>query len=185
MFRARLQPSLAPLCRNRVPLRPLHVHAFRQQAPRQCATAVRSNFPRHIPVLYSFALAVPTANSPTPKTATTAIRHATPSEIEAAGVEPSSSSIVQFLQRLISALDEWIVEPLLTVRRLAHIFILFAPVLLTVPITFFGKHVPKEGERSGTLWWYDFLAAQMERAGPTFIKVRQNNASSNAYKQRC
>jgi aarF domain-containing kinase len=47
---------------------------------------------------------------------------------------------------------------------------LFIPIAVTVPIVFFGQKV-NENERSGTLWWYDFLATQMERAGPTFIKV--------------
>jgi len=27
------------------------------------------------------------------------------------------------------------------------------------------------GDRWGAVWWYDFLVAQMERAGPTFTKA--------------
>jgi len=29
----------------------------------------------------------------------------------------------------------------------------------------------KEGERWGAVWWYGFLVHQMQKAGPTFIKV--------------
>lgn len=171
MLRARLQPSLASFCSRRVPLRTLwgHVGSRPQSRRFNYATALRSNFPRSTPVAYSIALAVPTAQPPTPKTRL--VRHATPSDIETAAAEPTNSSIVRLLQSLISVLDEWVLEPLLTVRRLAHILILFLPVLVTAPVIFVGKHVTKEGERSGTLWWFNFLAAQMERAGPTFIKV--------------
>ncbi|KAF8474308.1 hypothetical protein JB92DRAFT_1903885 [Gautieria morchelliformis] len=34
-----------------------------------------------------------------------------------------------------------------------------------------------EGERWGAVWWYDFMVRQMERAGPTFIKLAQWAAS--------
>jgi aarF domain-containing kinase len=29
-----------------------------------------------------------------------------------------------------------------------------------------------QGDKWGAVWWYEFLVAQMDRAGPTFIKVR-------------
>ncbi|KAI7906313.1 ABC1 family-domain-containing protein [Cokeromyces recurvatus] len=80
-------------------------------------------------------------------------------------------------QRLLTFLDDWILEPLLTLRRLAHIIILFTPVIATTPIIFLGAKANGTEERSGTLWWYDFLAKQMERAGPTFIKLAQWIAS--------
>lgn len=97
---------------------------------------------------------------------------ATPQEIEIAEANYESEYlIVRLCLRVVKLLDDWIVEPVLTLRRLAHILILFIPIVLTAPSVYFGKYNPIEGERSGTLWWFDFLAKQMERAGPTFIKV--------------
>jgi aarF domain-containing kinase len=34
-----------------------------------------------------------------------------------------------------------------------------------------------QGDRWGAVWWYGFLVASMEAAGPTFIKVRPLNVS--------
>lgn len=123
-------------------------------------------------------------SSPTPTTAFTLTdksglssdntRHATPSEIESASAEPSSHTLVRLFDRLLQFLDDYVLEPLLTLRRLLHILVLFTPVVLTTPAVFLGHQVTSE-ERSGTLWWYDFLSAQMERAGPTFIKVTYHN----------
>ena len=96
---------------------------------------------------------------------------ATPSEIEVAeNTHQSKYLLVRICKRIIQWLDDYVLEPILTVRRLAHILLLFTPVVITVPIVFFGQK-SEEQENSGTLWWYDFLATQMERAGPTFIKV--------------
>jgi hypothetical protein len=96
---------------------------------------------------------------------------ATPSEIEFAELTHESRFLlVRICKRIVQFLDDWILEPILTLRRLTHILVLFIPIAVTVPIVFFGQKV-NENERSGTLWWYDFLATQMERAGPTFIKV--------------
>jgi aarF domain-containing kinase len=98
---------------------------------------------------------------------------ATPSEIEyAESTHKSRFLLVRICKSIIQFLDDWVLEPLLTVKRLTHILILFIPVAVAVPIVFFGQKA-NENERSGTLWWYDFLARQMERAGPTFIKVSQ------------
>ncbi|KAL0074045.1 hypothetical protein F4703DRAFT_1893736 [Phycomyces blakesleeanus] len=101
---------------------------------------------------------------------------ATPSEIEAAGKEPSSHHLVRLCSRIFALLDHWIFEPLLTLRRFTHILLLFVPVALSAPVVFLGKRT-KDGNRSGTLWWYDFVAMEMERAGPTFIKLAQWIAS--------
>ncbi|ORE04948.1 ABC1-domain-containing protein [Rhizopus microsporus var. microsporus] len=103
---------------------------------------------------------------------------ATPQEIEIAEANYESEYlIVRLCLRVVKLLDDWIIEPVLTLRRLAHILILFIPIVLTAPSVYFGKYNPIEGERSGTLWWFDFLAKQMERAGPTFIKLAQWIAS--------
>lgn len=101
---------------------------------------------------------------------------ATPSEIEFAELNHRSKyKLVRICQCIIKFLDDWILEPVLTIRRLTHILLLFIPVALTVPVVFFGHKVEgdKDDNNTGTLWWFDFLAIQMERAGPTFIKVRR------------
>jgi aarF domain-containing kinase len=57
--------------------------------------------------------------------------------------------------------------------RFFHLVFIFFPVMAAVPAMWFGRRVQgRNGERSGTLWWFDFLVCSMERAGPAFIKVR-------------
>lgn len=69
-------------------------------------------------------------------------------------------------------LDTWIIEPIATGFRLLHLIFIFVPVIVTVPVIWFGQRQPeKDNERSGTLWWYAFLVNGMERAGAAFIKV--------------
>lgn len=102
---------------------------------------------------------------------------ATPQEIEIDKANYESKyAIVRLCCRIFKFVDDWILEPLLTMRRLAHILILFTPVVITAPIVYFGKYDTTEGESSGTLLWFDFLSKQMERAGPTFIKVSSTHA---------
>lgn len=99
---------------------------------------------------------------------------ATPSEIEQVQLHYESKySLVRLCKRIAQFLDVWVLEPILTLRRLTHILILFIPVVVTVPVVFFGERNHKEAQTYGTLWWFDFIAKQMERAGPTFIKVRK------------
>lgn len=96
---------------------------------------------------------------------------ATPAEIEHAELTHESRfMLIRLCKRILQFLDDYLLEPILTLRRLTHILLLFLPVAITVPIVFFGQK-EDEDEKAGTLWWYDFLATQMERAGPTFIKV--------------
>jgi aarF domain-containing kinase len=69
-------------------------------------------------------------------------------------------------------LDVWIYEPICTGLRFLHLVFIFVPVIASVPVIWFGKRVEgRDGERTGTLWWYGFLVSSMERAGPAFIKV--------------
>jgi aarF domain-containing kinase len=69
-------------------------------------------------------------------------------------------------------LDLYIWEPIRTGLRFLHLFLIFAPVIATVPALGLGPRNPeRENERSGALWWYRFLVRSMERAGPAFIKV--------------
>jgi hypothetical protein len=85
------------------------------------------------------------------------------------------------LQRLLNAiasfLSDYIIEPILISWRFSYLTLLFLPVILTSPMMLIGERVEEHGcERSGTLWWYNFLVRQMETAGPTFIKVYEINA---------
>ena len=69
--------------------------------------------------------------------------------------------------------DLYIWEPIATTFRFLHLFVIFIPVLATIPVIWIGgRRRDKDDERSGTIWWYSFLVHSMERAGPAFIKVR-------------
>ncbi len=69
--------------------------------------------------------------------------------------------------------DTVIVEPLATTFRFLHLFIIFVPVLVSIPVIWLGpKRKARDNERAGTLWWYSFLVHSMERGGPAFIKVQ-------------
>lgn len=73
---------------------------------------------------------------------------------------------------IVLYLDVYIWEPLCTGFRFLHLVAIFVPLILSVPALWIGKRDEKrDNERSGTLWWYDFLVKSMERAGPAFIKV--------------
>ena len=68
--------------------------------------------------------------------------------------------------------DTFVWEPLATGFRFLHLVLIFVPVIVTVPIVWFGRRRKDKGnERAGTLWWYSFMVHSMERAGPAFIKV--------------
>jgi aarF domain-containing kinase len=82
--------------------------------------------------------------------------------------EPSPRSTVT------RSLERWIIEPLATLRRFIHLFVLFFPVIVTSPVLLLESLIsPTKGEEELALTrcWYRLLVAQMERAGPTFIKV--------------
>lgn len=89
-----------------------------------------------------------------------------------------------------------VLEPLWTTQRFLYLCFLFVPVLISAPMLLIGapgsgtskrkragtisdrqlkrrrlKSNEGEGERWGAVWWYDFMVQQMQRAGPTFIKV--------------
>ncbi|OXV10244.1 hypothetical protein Egran_01995 [Elaphomyces granulatus] len=72
----------------------------------------------------------------------------------------------------------YIYEPMATGIRFFHLVFIFFPVMAAVPAMWFGRRVQcRNGARSGTLWWFDFLVCSMERAGPAFIKLGQWAAS--------
>lgn len=81
-------------------------------------------------------------------------------------------------RRVYFWIDRYIIEPTLTAVRFLHLFVIFMPVILTVPAVWIGPRVKsRDNERVGTLWWYGFLVRSMERAGAAFIKLGQWAAS--------
>lgn len=86
----------------------------------------------------------------------------------------------------ISLLRVYIVEPLLTALRFLRLAFIFGPVIIASPMLLVGsngsghvgrrfrRHRRDDEENWGAVWWYSFLVKQMERAGPTFIKVSKN-----------
>ncbi|KAG1757126.1 hypothetical protein EDB19DRAFT_1655993 [Suillus lakei] len=80
--------------------------------------------------------------------------------------------------RILSLLQEHFWEPLLTARRFIHLFYLFIPVIITMPMLLVGKPERRyKGDKWGAIWWYGFLVRRMQTAGPTFIKLAQWAAS--------
>lgn len=86
-------------------------------------------------------------------------------------------------------IERYIIEPLGTTRRFLFLAILFLPVIFTAPVLLLelveigqgsaaSKRKPRTEERRTTRLWYRFLVKQMERAGPTFIKVRASLLTS-------
>ncbi|KAH6617668.1 hypothetical protein B0J18DRAFT_412146 [Chaetomium sp. MPI-SDFR-AT-0129] len=81
-------------------------------------------------------------------------------------------------RRVIVLLDLFIWEPVCTCVRFLQLAVIFIPVIVTVPVIWFGKRYPeRDNERTGSLWWYGFLVQSMEWAGPAFIKLGQWAAS--------
>jgi aarF domain-containing kinase len=76
-------------------------------------------------------------------------------------------------QQLVDLLDDYVINPFLTLWRFGVLSMIFLPLILTTPALFIGEKDPELGnERSGAIWWYGLLVKHMELAGPTFIKVR-------------
>lgn len=73
---------------------------------------------------------------------------------------------------IVLFLDVYMWEPLCTGIRFFHLVFIFVPVIVTIPVIWFGKRdKTRDNERGGTLWWYNFMVKSMEKAGPAFIKV--------------
>ena len=88
----------------------------------------------------------------------------------------------------------YILEPIATFFRFIHLAALFGPVILLSPMLLVGSSgtrprrrrsgsqekrdsLDEPEENWGAVWWYGFLVRQMERAGPSFIKLGQWAAS--------
>lgn len=89
-----------------------------------------------------------------------------------------SHGLRRVLESLVFVFDQYFYEPLCTGFRFLHLVVIFVPVIVTVPVIWFGRRLKhRDNERSGTLWWYAFLVKSMEKAGPAFIKLGQWAAS--------
>jgi aarF domain-containing kinase len=92
--------------------------------------------------------------------------------VETYGDGKDRSIFYRFFKLLKITFIRYIFEPIATGLRFLQLVAIFVPVFATVPVIFIGSRYPEhDNERTGTLWWYRFLVKQMERAGPTFIKV--------------
>ncbi|KAK9470951.1 ABC1 family-domain-containing protein [Dipodascopsis tothii] len=80
-------------------------------------------------------------------------------------------------QRVIAGVGA-VYEYAATGVRFVHLVVIFVPVVVGSVAIFFGRRLAEaDNERTGALWWYRLLVHQMERAGPTFIKLGQWAAS--------
>ncbi|KAI9799654.1 MAG: hypothetical protein M1833_003969 [Piccolia ochrophora] len=79
---------------------------------------------------------------------------------------------------VVLVVERYLVEPVATGLRFLHLVFIFVPVIVTVPVMWWGsRNKGRDNQRWGTLWWYGFLVNAMERAGPAFIKLGQWAAS--------
>ncbi|KAJ6015727.1 hypothetical protein N7540_010318 [Penicillium herquei] len=93
-------------------------------------------------------------------------------------VSPGSHGLSWACESLSVVFYCYIYDPIATGIRFLHLFVIFMPVIVTVPAIWLGRTIgSNNGARSGTLWWYRFLVKAMERAGPAFIKLGQWAAS--------
>ncbi|KAH9835937.1 ABC1 family-domain-containing protein [Rhodofomes roseus] len=93
-------------------------------------------------------------------------------------LSPAEPEDQRITWRIVVLVREYIWEPILTARRFVHLCFLFVPVLLASPILLVGLTEERlSGDRWGAVWWYGFLTSQMQRAGPTFVKLAQWAAS--------
>ncbi|OWB81342.1 kinase activity protein [[Candida] boidinii] len=90
----------------------------------------------------------------------------------------SGNKFLQIYYRINYFLIDKIFEPIITIGRFIELTIIFLPILLLCPISYFGKkNHEKSGERSGTLIWFKYIRISAELAGASFIKLGQWAAS--------
>lgn len=106
-------------------------------------------------------------------------------EMESEEKRSHANTIVRWMYTIHDNFQLYIIEPMGTAKRFLVLVALFLPVIITTPMLFIGKRreggrrrgrkmaKAEGGTRWGALWWYGFLVKQMERAGPTFIKLAQ------------
>lgn len=106
-------------------------------------------------------------------------------EIESEEKRTHANLVVRWIYSIHDNLQLYVIEPLGTAKRFLVLVAIFLPVIITTPMLLIGKRreggrrrgrrmaKAEGGTRWGALWWYGFLVKQMERAGPTFIKLAQ------------
>ncbi|SCU84707.1 LADA_0D03312g1_1 [Lachancea dasiensis] len=89
------------------------------------------------------------------------------------------SRLTRWLSQIWFKFKDGILEPVLTGWRMVELSILFLPVLLMYPISYFG-HTVKVSDSTqkvkttfGAFLWYRLLRHVLELAGPSFIKLGQ------------
>lgn len=83
-----------------------------------------------------------------------------------------------FIYKITFAINDYVWEPLVTIGRFVELTVIFLPILITIPISWFGKKDPSNNnERSGSIMWYKVLRFTLESAGASFIKLGQWAAS--------
>ena len=88
--------------------------------------------------------------------------------------------LVRIAYQILFAIDDYIVDPLLTFGRFIELSCIFLPVLIASPMCWFGhKHKNEGGNmvRTGASLWYRYLRWTLESAGASFIKLGQWAAS--------
>lgn len=118
------------------------------------------------------------------KTITDAVEHPDSAEFLIADGESADDDERprSLIWRIIRIGRVYILEPLSTTLRFVHLACIFLPVIIAAPVLLLeyidsgrdkrrGYRKRQDNERGTTRWWYRLLVAQMERAGPTFIKV--------------
>ncbi|OMJ11334.1 ABC1 family protein [Smittium culicis] len=82
--------------------------------------------------------------------------------------------LLQVKSKSYSYYDQYVREPIMTFVRFGRLVGYFAPIIITLPLIFFGTRVQtKDNELSGAIWWYKLVCRQMSLAGPTFVKLSQ------------
>ncbi|KAJ5273973.1 hypothetical protein N7478_009098 [Penicillium angulare] len=93
-------------------------------------------------------------------------------------VSPDARGLTRVCQTLTVGFYHYVYDPIATGFRFLHLFVIFMPVIVTVPMIWVGRALESNnGAQWGTIWWYRFLVKAMERAGPAFIKLGQWAAS--------
>ncbi|KAL8945656.1 MAG: hypothetical protein Q9222_007836, partial [Ikaeria aurantiellina] len=94
------------------------------------------------------------------KTAEEHMLEASREEIRKA-VPATAHGLSKVWQEIYLFLDLYIYEPIATGFRFLHLAIIFVPVIATIPAIWLGRRIKeRDGERAGTLWWYNFLLGQ-------------------------
>ncbi|EMG48384.1 ABC1 family protein, mitochondrial, putative [Candida maltosa Xu316] len=91
-----------------------------------------------------------------------------------------ANAIVRYFYYIRFAIEDYVIDPMITFARFLELSCIFVPVLLVSPICWFGrKHRTEDGDlvRTGATLWYRYLRWSAEVAGASFIKLGQWAAS--------